>query len=462
MNCRLAFPSIAALALAGCAVTPPAAPAVSPEAAAVNFDARSLQDAGLHAFLAENLGHEPTTWDFETLSWVAFYFHPALAVARAQWATARATRQSVAARPNPTISLIPGYNSTREPGLSPWMPAINFDFLLQGTKRDRQQAIAAADLEVARLGVLSTAWQIRSEVRRALIDLQAAQGHERGLREQARAQEQLVKLMAQRLAAGRASASESAAARLASLRLQASLADAAAQLTGARARLAAALGLPLAALDGQHFLMPPAPALSAEALAAARRESLRSRADVLGALAKFHAAHAAVELEFAKQQPDMHLGPGYQWDQGANKWSLALTLELPLFHRNEGPIAEATARRAEAAAQFNLVQAQVIAAIDTAIAAQFSAAQQVAHLRILRDETMAQTTLVQKRFDLGAADQVERQAAAVELATAELAFADAEATAALAAGQLEDALQIPFPRLAAIADPAHPELTRTP
>lgn len=470
MKLPLALPSLVALALAACATNPTAAPVVSPEASAANFTARSLQDAGLDAFLVENLGREPAAstgsgqaaWDFDTLSWVAFYYQPSLAVARAQWATARATRQTVAARPNPTISLTPGYSTRHDAGVSPWFPAINFDFLLQGSKRARQQDIARANAEVARLAVLSASWQVRSDLRRALIDMQTASTRERGLREQAGIQEQLAALFAQRLAAGRASASETSAARLSAIRLRAAVADASAQVAAARTRLAAALGLPLESLAGQQFSAPSSPPLSAEALAIARRESLQSRADVLAALANVQSAHAAVELETAKQQPDLHLGPGYQWDQGQDKWSLALTFELPLFHRNEGPIAEAVSRRAETVAQFNLTQAQVIAATDAAVAAQAAATEQLAQARRVRDETAAQTARVQQRLALGAADQVDRQTAAYELATADLAIADAESAAMLAAGQLEDALQLPFPHLAALADAARPQLTRTP
>src|SRR5206468_6717230 len=109
----------------------------------------------------------------------------------------------------------------------------------------------------------------------------------------------------------------------------------------------------------------------------ARRESLHARSDILAALAKYHAAQSALELEIAKQVPDFHLGPGYQYDQGPNKWTLAISFELPVFHRNEAAIAEALARRVEAAAQFTLVQSQAIAAIDAAVAAQTAAAAQL-------------------------------------------------------------------------------------
>ena len=455
----------AGLGLGGGCTTAPVTPApLSTETAAAKFAERSLQDAGLRRFLADNLGREPGAWDFETLSWVAFYFHPSLDLARAQWATARATQQTVTARPNPTISLVPGYSTNPDVGVSPWFPAINFDFLLQTSgKRAHQADIARADTEVARLAVVSAAWSVRSELRRALVDAASAAHREALLREQVAVQQKLLALAEQRLAAGAAAASEVAVARSVLFKTESAALDARGQSAAARARAAAALGLPLASLDGVELPAPASlPALAPEALATARQQSLQTRADVLAALAHYNSAQAALELEAAKQQPDIHLGPGYQWDQGQNKWSLALTFELPVFHRNEGPIAEATSRRAEAAAQFTAAQAQAIAAIDAATTAQATAAAQFDHARRQREVAEKQSALAQARLAAGETDQTDLQYARLASADANLALADAESAAALAAGQLEDALQVPFPNLAALADPARAKPSRSP
>lgn len=458
MNLRAASASALALLLGGCATTPPATAPLSAESGATAFGARSLTDAGLRRFFAENLGHEPPAiagaWDFETLAWVAFYYHPSLAVVRAQWAGARATQQTAAARPNPTVSLVPGYNSTREPGLSPWFPAIGFDFLLPASaKRTHQQAIATADAEAARLSVVSAAWQVRAELRRVLADANAAAQREPLLREQAELQRKILALLTSRLAAGRIASPELSAARAALLKADAAAAEAHSQSVLARLRVANALGLPAASLEGLVLPSPPdATPLAPAAFADARRTSLRSRADILAALARYHSTQSALALVAARQQPDFHLGPGYQWDQGANKWSVAFTFELPLFHRNEGPLAEAAARCAEAAEQFTAVQSQALAALDLAVATQNSAARQREHAAQFTAELRQQLAAAQHRFELGSSDQLELQSARLDLAAAEIAALDAALAVASASGQLEDALQIPFPHLAALAD----------
>lgn len=457
------FRNRAALALSGVAllagcISPPAptTPPLSVADTAAALSARSLSDESLHRFLVQNLGREPTQWDFETLSWVAFYYHPSLEVARAQWAAARAAQTSAAARPNPTLTFTPGFSSNPDAGVSPWFPSLNLDFLLETSgKREQRAAIERFSAEAARLDVFAAAWQVRSDLRRALLDAAALDRRHRLLHALADVQQQLVTLLEQRQQAGAVSAFDVSTARIALIKAESAASEAHHQVAVSRSRIAQTLGLPSAALADTKLAEPSEPAISSsEVLIAARRQSLQSRSDVLAALARYESAQAALQLETAKRFPDIHLGPGYQWDQGQSKWSLGLSVELPVFNRNEGPLAEAAARRNEAAAQLNAVQAQVIAAIDNAVAAQSAATAQLDRTRALRAELEKQSTLVQSRLAAGGADQVDVQSALLELRNAELALADAEAAAATAAGQLEDALQVPFSHLDAVISTA--------
>ena len=71
-----------------------------------------------------------------------------------------------------------------------------------------------------------------------------------------------------------------------------------------------------------------------------------------------------MKLEIAKQYPDAHLGTGYQFDQGENKWALGLSVEIPVLNRNQGPIAETEAKRGEAAARVLALQARIVGEVD--------------------------------------------------------------------------------------------------
>jgi outer membrane protein, heavy metal efflux system len=453
--CRAALLAIALGWLTGC-VQYQARPLV-PEKTAAVLGARSLNDDGLRRFLSQNLGHEPVpwpppVWNFEMLSWVAFYYQPSLEVARAQWSVARAAVKTAAARPNPTLSLTPGYD-TNSSGTSPWFPSINLDFLLETAgKRDHRTTIERLTAESARLDVLSAAWQVRSELRRALIEVSALDRRQTLLREQVGLERQTVALLQQRVQAGMVAAPEISSAQMSLLKAEAAAADVERQAPLARNRVAQILGVQLAALEGirlDDMLAAPGLFLSLDEITAARRLALQSRADVLAALARYEASQAALQWEVARQYPDLHLGPGYQYDLGENKWSLALTFELPLFNRNEGPLAEAEARRREAAAEFTAVQARAIAEIDGAAAAQTAAAGQLVHLRRLQEELEKQSTFMEARLAAGEADKFESQNAKIELTLGSLALLDAEAGAIAAAGQLEDALQVPIGNLPA-------------
>jgi outer membrane protein TolC len=431
---------------------------ISPGDAANAFTARSLSDEGLRRFLAQNLRSEPAPWplpiwDFEELSWVAFYYQPSLDVARAQWDVARNAAKTAATHPNPTLTLIPGYDTSVSGGVSPWFPSIGLDFLIETAhKRDHHAAMERLAAESARLNIQAAVWQVRGELRRALVELAATEQRRKLLRDQVALEQEIVTLLERRREVGAASALEVSAARMAWLKAETVAADAERQAPLAHQRVAQALGVSPAALEGVQFadmLAVSAPSLSAEELAAVRRVSLQSRADILDALARYEATEAALQLEVARQYPDIHFGPGYQYDLGENKWSLALALELPVFHRNQGPLAAAEARRREAAAQFIATQARAIAEIDGAVAAQAAAADRLAHLRGLQLELQKHAKLVQARLAVGETDRLENQNTKSELKSGELALLDAQVGAVAAVGQLEDTLQVPFQNLAA-------------
>ncbi len=450
------------LGLAGCAHYDYAhyrANPLAPDQTAAALEARSLDDPGLRKFLTENLHQDfsagrTVTWDFATLCWVAFYFNPALDVARAQWEGTRAAQTTAGARVNPSLSITPGF-SANPTGTSPWIPAINLNLPLEpAAQRDRRAEIARLNAEAARQAVLGAAWQVRADLRRALLDLKAADSRAEHLRPQVEANRQILALLEQRRAAGAATATEVGAARLALIRSETAVAEAESQAAPARPRLAQALGLPVSALVAIGTLPAPDAGLSPAALGAlpaARRQALLSRTEVLAALAHYAVAEGAVALEVERQHPGIQVGPGYQFDEGESKWTVAFTFELPLYDHNQGPLAEAEAHRHEAAAQLAAAQAQVLAEIDGATAALEAATRQIPGRLPVRDELQKQVALTEARLQAGAADQLEVLTARLELAAEEQALADLTIQADQAAGQLEDALQISLARPDALA-----------
>ena len=437
--------------LAGCARYAPQP--VVPAQTGAQLDGRRLDDPGLQAFFTRQSGSAPAVWppaawDLPALTLAAFYFHPDLAVARAQWQVAAAGLKTAGARPNPSVSVTPSYDGGIPDNFSPWLVPVTFDLPIETAgKRGKRLAEALKVAESARWNFVSAAWQVRSQVRDCLLNLQFADRRAALLESQFKAESEMVRRLEQRLAAGAISRPELTTAQMARNRVQLDWADAQAKAGQARSRLAEALGVGLEAVTNLTLNFP-APAAAPETLTApeARRRALCGRADILGALADYAAAEADLNLQVAKQFPDLHLGPGYAWNNGNagdSQWSLGLTLELPILDQNQGPIAEAAARRKLAGAKFLALQAQVIAQIDRAKAGLAAAQQQVATGNTLLRAAERQAAAVNAQVQTGAAEPLDYLSAEMDLNAVRLAQLEGEAQFQSAVGALEDALQQP-------------------
>ncbi len=230
------------------------------------------------------------------------------------------------------------------------------------------------------------------------------------------------------------------------------LGDAQSAKVTAQSRLAQSLGLSEAALAGQKFKFESPPHGIGELTSRQAREiALRSRADILAALADYAAAEADLRLEVARQYPDLHLGPGYAWNNGNagdNQWLLGATLELPILDQNQGPIAEAQARRKLAAAKFVELQSQVIGQIDLALDQVRAARQQLKSGSDLVTIERQQEKSTQAQLAAGAADPLDLLSAQLATANARLTQLDNLTKWQEAVGSLEDAFQRPTDSLA--------------
>jgi outer membrane protein TolC len=235
--------------------------------------------------------------------------------------------------------------------------------------------------------------------------------------------------------------------RLALQKLRLDRADARRQSAEARSRLAEAVGVPVAALEGVglEFDLTKVDGGSGELLnAEARQRALASRVEVLQAISEYAAAEAGLHLETAKQYPDVHLNPGYQLDDGKNKAAFGVSVELPVLNQNQGPIGEAKARRAAAAARIEATQAGVIADVDRATATFRVAEMSVNEAEQFMAVQRKQVETVEQQYKAGGADRVDLLAAQLDLAASEAAVLDGQTKRQQAVGALEDALQRPL------------------
>ncbi|MEI6194222.1 MAG: TolC family protein, partial [Verrucomicrobiota bacterium] len=242
---------LTALTLAGCAHFE--SKPIEPEKSAAQLESRRLDDPGLKQFLEQNLGRELPgwpleSWDLPTLTLAAFYYQPSLAVARAQWHVAQAGVKTAGGRPNPTLAITPEYNSTTTIP-TPWAPSVSFDMPIETAgKRGKRIAEASHLSESARWDIITAAWKVRSDVRTSLLDFTMSEQRAELLKKQFTAQQQISKLLRQRLDAGEISLPEFTTAQLAFHKTQLDYAEAKSKLAEARSRLAEAIGFSATAL----------------------------------------------------------------------------------------------------------------------------------------------------------------------------------------------------------------------
>jgi len=424
----------------------PIAPAKSME----DFEARRLDSPELKALLLGNdevKDWPPAVWDLKALTLTALFYHPDMDVARAQWAVARGGVITAGERPNPTLNLITGYNSTTPVSeITPWIPEVSLDIPIETAgKRGIRIAQARHQAAAARWDILSTAWEVRSRLRGALLNVYSAGEKEALLSEQQKAQAEIVRLLEIQKEAGEVSVYDLTQARVALDASRLAAIEAARAKEDATAGLAAALGLPRKALTGIRLSFdcfhPPASDFPSGEV---RRHAVLNRSDILASLSEYEASQAALRLEIAKQYPDIRLGPDYQLDQTDSKWTIGLSFELPILSHNRGPIAEAKARREESAARFLALQSQVIGELDAAIEDCRAALFKAKAAGELLANLAAQERAARARKELGEISPLEFQGIELELNVGAQARLEALVEAQEAVGRLENAAQSPL------------------
>ncbi|MDE2605292.1 MAG: TolC family protein [Burkholderiales bacterium] len=440
------FVVLAAIAavLAGCAHYEPLP--LSTARVQQDLEARSLDDPALRDYVRQHLHRAAPPWDLDALTAAAWYASPGMDQARAQLAVRSAAVITAGQRPRPTLNVPFDYNTTAKPGESPYTLGLGLDIPIETAgKRGYRVANAKALSLAARFDIGAVAWRIRQQLRAQLLALWDAGVRVHLLQEQVALRERLLHSLEHRLALGEAARAELEVARALSEGDRLRLAQARQARAEALAAAAGVIGLPASALAGQALDLQgfdePARAPRRDALLDA---ALRNHADVQAQLARYEASQSALQLAVAAQYPDLHLGPGFTYDAGAHKLSLSLSgIPIPLPHDNEGPIAEATARRRLEAARVRATVASALAEVDRAFAAwpPAAAALDSARARVATQDRLVLAAAAALRA--GEGDRTSLLRAELDAGSARLDAQKALLELQKVAGAIEDAVQRP-------------------
>jgi len=443
---KLIVPLVTVCLLAGCAAQRYTPARIDPGTTASQFEARSLADTGLRSFEESNLGHPvspwpPKSWGLQTLSLAALYFNPALDLARARLATAEGAIVTASARPNPTVDFVPGVPA-------PYLLTQDFLFLIETAgKRGRRVQIARNLDQAAQIDLADSAWTVVMGVRLALLNYLVASRNLEWLQSEEKVRQDQVAILEKVLSAGEITRQDVDLARMEASKTQVATRAAEGQTAEARAALAAAIGIPVAGMDGAEFswsTMDAPPATESLSADQVQRDAVLNRLDIRRSLAQYAAAEAAVHSEIARQYPNFNIGPGYTYEERNSFFTVGFSTTLPVFNRNQGPIAEAEGRRKEAAAAFVQTQAQVIAKSERALAVYTAALKEVGAAQSLYQIQETQLQIVQQNIRAGSDSRQSLDAVQIQLSVLARAKLDALGRAQRALGDLEDAVQRPL------------------
>ncbi|MGQ0621419.1 MAG: TolC family protein [Panacagrimonas sp.] len=446
------FAVLASVALIAACAAPSSRSPLDPSRSAREFQQRRLD--------AEALGL-PTPqegWALADLQHAARSLNPEISTARAELEVARAATQTSAQRANPELSL--SLERAFTGGAQAWLYAATLELLLlRPGERERATQLAALDQWIVQANFEQTVADVHTAVRAAFLDVEQSAVEVQTLARLVDVRAALLESIRVRTQAGELASWEQVRARVELAEASSRLGEARALGADARVRLAAGVGVPVDALDAVRLHAAAPPEIAAEnggpdgavhTDADGLMRALVRNFEVQRSLHEYAKADLALQAETAGRWPALHLAPGYAWDQGDRKLTLGSSLELPVFNRNEGLIAEALARRTAAASRLVAAQVRVYEQVERARfglnAAQGAARDAASSLALAREMQEAET----RRLASGASDRPTLLAAELALLEAELRHIRARHVAQRASAVLDDALRLPA------EDPASP------
>lgn len=425
---------------------------LNPAESMIQLENRSLLDPELFSFIEKVTGSAsvtpPKTWNLDRLTLAAIYYHPDLAVARAQAQSADAAITTAGQRPNPSITISPTWIRNLATAAIPWIAASSISIPIETAgKRDFRIGKAEHMADAAQLRIADAAWLVRGRLRLALLEAYAAKEAERLIHQQYPIQQTINQRLEQQLAIGEIGPLEVTRSHLAVNQLKLNENAARKRVAESTVLLASAVGVPVEGLTGIDLdfsdLSKP-PALQTIPVSSLKEHALLTRPDVLAALADYAAAQSALQLEIANQYPNIQANPGYAWEMGEHRWTLGATMQLPILHQNQGPIAEAEAKRRELAMRFESLQMRIVSDIDrahsglAAVLAKWSDAETQIKLQLQNLSSF------QAQYQVGEIDHLTLLGAELEKAIAERAQLDVLVETQQALNGLEDTLRQPL------------------
>ena len=288
-------------------------------------------------------GAVPPTFALDRLIELARQGNPSLAAQRARVVGAEAGLITAAARPNPDVDVQAGHQSASG-GTSPGMTgAIGVLQPIERTSlREARRDVALTSLAATRADGSVLERDLLTELRLRYYEVLRLQAAARLAEEDLSIAEQIRNRVQVRVSTGEAARFELIRADTERLNAQRAVRAAAARIDIARAELRRLVGPSLPGVFAVEGSLEDAVTLP-PALESLRATLADRHPTLLAARAAVRNAEARLALERERRRPAMALRGGVDRVPGATDARIGVVVQVPIFDRREGPIAEAAA-----------------------------------------------------------------------------------------------------------------------
>lgn len=395
-----------------------------------------------------------TSWGLNELTLSALYHHPSLDIAKAQLGLANATLETASQKQNPTLAGSVARSNQANDDIRPWAYGLNVEIPIE-TAGKRQIRIEEAQhlVEVARIDVADTAWQLRSQIAKDLMRYHENIARQKLLQNEVDKQAQIISMLEKRVELGVLSNTELSTSNLLAQKTLFTLNIEQANLQEIRTSLATNSGLTLEKfnqiqlrpLDIETTLTAQSQLLNQpDSQKTLQEKALLNRLDVRRGLEKYAAAEAKIKLEVAKQTPDISITPGFIFEFGDKIWSLGFASLLNLLNKNQTLIAEATQLREIEGAQFEALQAKIIGDLRQANARYLATQQNLVAAKQQQASQLRHQQKLSKQLDAGLVDRLILTQAALNVQLAEQHVLSTQFDSLQIANEIEDMMQHPI------------------
>lgn len=433
--------------ISGCAFIQYQPKPISTQGVVSSYQSRNLDNSQLKNYIRNYLDtlQADSVWDIKSLTLAAFYYHPDLDVARNNLEIQEGKLLTAKQRPNPRAGINIGYNSGQIP-VSPWLFTPSLDFIIE-TAGKRKLRIKQADylIEHARLNIGVTAWQVRSRLRLQLINYLLEKEQFQLLKDEVALRSEYVDSLRTLFEFGEILVTEIELARINLNDAHQRMIISEGLVEETKVLLANSLGVPVTALSGKVFNYPRLtnpPALPQ--IDTIKNEALFNNLNIQQALMNYNVAEAILQLEIAKQYPDVQVGPSLRFFQGQERWQINPGIELPLFNHNQGPIAEAYANREMVASTFLQLQANVLTQLDQVQAVYLSNIKEYGTAQTLLQINEAREKETFDAFNTGDLTYIDVLSVRLEVQLARQSLLQALRKLQITIGSMEDIIQKPL------------------